>query len=392
MAVFAERGAVLNSSESRLHAIDNLRGIMMWLGIVLHVAANYLVFPTHIPWGDDRRSALADLLGASIHTFRMPVFFVIAGFLAAMLLERRGRWGFLRHRLLRLALPFALFWPVLWLMTALAGTLFMNRIVLGQWGLDRSAVPSHLASEPNTLHLWFLLMLFFFCVGTSLLSLLPARLFAAAGRALAALARAWWGFAVLAVPLYLANHSYPSGLVLPSGRFFPVWNEWLNNVVFFVFGLVLWGHRATLMPHYQRHWRRFAVAALLFFLLAGAAHQARQMSLFTAFYQACAWLGTFAWIGFGLHALGRSNRWLAYLADSAYWVYLVHFPLTVLIGALLFGAPLWPSVKMLLGIVLTSLVCLATYQLWVRHTWVGVLLNGKRHPRSGAAPAPAAPA
>ena len=356
-------------------------------GIVLHVAGNYLKIPTHIPWVDDRPTKLADLLVSAIHVFRMPVFFVIAGFLAAMLLERRGRWGFLRHRLLRLALPFALFWPVLWLLTGLAGLLFLNRIKLGQWGLDRSVVPAHLGNEPNTLHLWFLLMLFFFCVATSLLSLLPARLWAAPARALAWLGSRWWGFALLAVPLYLANHSYPTGLVLPSGKFFPVWNEWLNNGVFFVFGLVLWAHRATLMPIFERHWRRYAAAALLLFLVAGGAYEAGRVPLFSALYLACTWLATLAWIGFGLQMLGRSSARMAYLADSAYWVYLVHFPLTVLFGALLYGAPLWPGVKMLLGIVGTTVLCLASYQLWVRHTWVSVLLNGKRHPRREPTPA-----
>lgn len=30
------------SAPQRLHALDNLRALMMWLGIVLHVALNHL--------------------------------------------------------------------------------------------------------------------------------------------------------------------------------------------------------------------------------------------------------------------------------------------------------------------------------------------------------------
>jgi hypothetical protein len=39
-----EPGATL----PRLHALDSLRGLMMWLGIVLHVAANHLTGPALI--------------------------------------------------------------------------------------------------------------------------------------------------------------------------------------------------------------------------------------------------------------------------------------------------------------------------------------------------------
>jgi hypothetical protein len=44
---------------------------------------------------------VADLLVALIHAFRMPVFFIVAGFFAAMLVQRRGRSGLLKHRFRR---------------------------------------------------------------------------------------------------------------------------------------------------------------------------------------------------------------------------------------------------------------------------------------------------
>ena len=88
-------------NDTRFHAIDNLRALMMWLGIVIHVTMNHVVMPTQVPWRDDQVSPVADAVVGFIHAFRMPVFFIIAGFLAAMLLQRRGARAFLRHRMQR---------------------------------------------------------------------------------------------------------------------------------------------------------------------------------------------------------------------------------------------------------------------------------------------------
>src|SRR6185436_7654906 len=143
----------------RLHALDNLRAIMMWLGIVLHVGAIHIVGPSPLPWRDETRTAFADILVAFIHAFRMPVFFILAGFFVAWLVQRRGPAGMLRNRLRRLALPFAVFWPLLSLAVGGAALLFLHRMAYGTWGLEPELVPPELRGAPNTMHLWFLWLL-----------------------------------------------------------------------------------------------------------------------------------------------------------------------------------------------------------------------------------------
>jgi hypothetical protein len=59
-------------------------------------------------------------------------------------------------------------------------------------------------------------------------------------------------------------------------------------------------------------------------------------------------------------------------------VYLVHMLGTIGFGILLFNAPLGAVAKMGLNIAATSLVALASYQLLVRRTRIGTLLNGQR--------------
>ena len=68
----------------------------MWLGIVLHVSVLYMSRPSPLPWHDDRSSPVADLLVAVIHAFRMPLFFILAGFFVAALVQRHGLAGMVR--------------------------------------------------------------------------------------------------------------------------------------------------------------------------------------------------------------------------------------------------------------------------------------------------------
>jgi glucans biosynthesis protein C len=134
----------------RLHALDNQRAVMMWLGIVLHVAVIYTVAPTILPWHDRAIHGLADALVIVIHSFLMPVFFILAGFFVALLLQKRGVRGMLRHRLRRLGLHFTVLWPPLYIACGVLGMLFMHQIAHGTWCLDRSLLAPPLAGEKST--------------------------------------------------------------------------------------------------------------------------------------------------------------------------------------------------------------------------------------------------
>lgn len=368
---------------TRLHALDNLRALLMWLGIVLHVEAIYAVQRMPNAWRDDQRTLVADVVVSSIHAFRMPAFFILGGFFAALLVRSRGPDGLLRHRLMRLGLPFALFWPLLWLASGVAALFFMNLMVRDEWGLDTHVVPRlPILDSPNTIHLWFLWMLLWFCVATAALWRLPRAWFAPIESALAWLARQPWGIVALALPLMLASAAYPRGVLAPAGAFLPEWNEWLYHGSFFVFGLMLHGRQAELFALFQRHWLAYALGGLACYLLATAAALVQAPMLLWAYaYHCISWLWSFAAIGLALRLVPRRHVVLGYLSDSAYWVYLMHYPLTILFGALLFELSLPVTAKVLINIAATTLVCLGSYELFVRHGWIGQLLNGKRYPR-----------
>jgi glucans biosynthesis protein C len=369
----------------RLHALDNLRALMMWLGIVLHVCVLYIAGNAVLPWRDTTRTLAADLLSAVIHTFRMPVFFILAGFFVALLLQTRGPAGMAMHRAKRLGLPFALFWPPLFLATSVLALLFMNRMVRGTWTLDPQVMASELSipQGPNTMHLWFLWLLLWMSLGTAAVARWAGGpWFAWGGSALQRMGSRWWGPVPLTAVLVVAGLRYPHGMMMPSSAFLPPPAEWVHHGLFFVFGLALFHHQSLLFPVYGRRWGAYALGGLVSFIAASALVVRHGPDLaFASAYNLASWLWSFALLGLALKVLDRRSARLSYLAESSYWVYLVHLPLTIGFGVLMFGLPMHALLKMLINIAATTLVCLVSYHLLVRFTWVGALLNGRRHVR-----------
>jgi glucan biosynthesis protein C len=142
----------------RYHALDALRATMMLLGLVLHSAVSYTARPLGAAWPyhDPHTSPWFDLIVFFIHLFRMPVFFVVAGFFGALLYDRDGASGMARNRLRRVLAPLALGWVVLYPLTA-AGFVF----ALGRGATADAPGWEYLTSgafltQANLIHLWFL--------------------------------------------------------------------------------------------------------------------------------------------------------------------------------------------------------------------------------------------
>lgn len=387
-------------SNGRVHALDNLRACMMWLGIVLHVAVNHLSAPTFMPFKDRDVSAVADMTLIFIHTFRMPVFFVLAGFLAAMMADTRGCREMVRNRLRRIALPFAVFWPFLFVATIVLVLMFRHMMATGTFGLSMSDAPKADPTRPpiNTMHMWFIYYLFWFCMLAGALCALekfiPEAIKTGTRTLLEVLARNWWGFALLAMPMALVASGYRAGMLQPTGSFIPNLNELVHNGMFFLYGWTLYRLRGDLLAQYARHCWKFAAAGLVFYMGSGALFQLflndplaiAHIEMVTAYvYGSASWLWSMALIGLFVRYLPTQNRALRYLSDSSYWVFMMHMLGTLGFGILLYNAPFGAVAKMAINIAATSATCLVSYHLLVRHTWIGVLLNGKRHVRAAVA-------
>ena len=85
-----------------------------------------------------------------------------------------------------------------------------------------------------------------------------------------------------------------------------------------------------------------------------------------------------------LRFLRHENPAIRYLADSSYWLYIVHLPLLVALEAVVSKWPLPAELKLVLVVAAGMAVMLATYRWFVRSTFLGALLNGRRYPRKAA--------
>jgi peptidoglycan/LPS O-acetylase OafA/YrhL len=382
----------MTSSQLRLHALDNLRGVMMWLGIVFHVSLLHATYPTTpVTLRDTQTSLGADVLVGFIHAFRMPVFFILAGFFVCLLAQQRGLLEMLRHRFKRIALPFTVFWPVLFPVTSVAYLAYLFRMSDGGWGFELPQAQSTNMSL-DTMHLWFLWMLVWFCLlGAAVLKAIQTlKVFSypRLGLLLQVLVTRPYAPLVLALPLVLTDATYTMGVLETNTSFLPPLTQWLHYSVYFLWGMALFAYREQALTLFAQ--RRLSAALLglfCFFVYLGLAHTHNQSPEVIAyapvwlafFYSLGSWWMCLAWLGWFVHLLEQEIPYLSYLSQSSYWVYLLHFPITLLTGAVLYHWDAVPIFKILVNVVFTTLVCLASYELLVRRTFVSVFLNGKKY-------------
>ncbi len=380
-------------ASARSYALDNLRGVMMWLGIVLHVAVNHMVTPTPLPWKDSETSSAADLILLLIHAFRMPVFFILAGFFVARMIEQRGHVGMLRNRLRRIGLPLLLFWPVLAILTGLLALMFVHLMQRGVVGLDPALMPQRAEGQPaiGRLHLWFmfdLLWLYGFSAWlVHMRRFLPVKAMAIVGSAMRRLLSSWWGLLLLAMPLALIGTLYPNGILAPALSFVPNLPELAHHGLFYLAGWAMYTHREVMLPHLEKTCGRYAAIGLVAFMVTlwllqsvatpGSKVAFPELSI-AFFYNCVAWFWSLAMIGAFCKFTRQQTPWLSYLSESSYWVYLVHMLGTIGFGILLYDAPLGWLAKAAINVVATTAACLFSYHAFVRISAIGVLLSGRR--------------
>jgi glucan biosynthesis protein C len=390
------------AAPSRLPGLDALRALAMLLGVVLHACVPYsgstlsgLIWPVH----NSETSPLCEALFWTIHAFRLPLFFFLAGFFSQKLMDRQDLTSFYRQRAMRILVPYYV---------GLVTILPLN-LVVWNWGwvlTGRSTWTQALSPFESfegdlqhhyfgPAHLWFLMDLSILTLGwVGLRWSWPASRQSAPPWHMP-LGSTIWRPAVFAL---VSNVCLWDELSLFTGHH----NSFVPHVVrlayygfYFLMGVELCRRPVALKSLVSRPGVKFACAlpALATVVLLAPRGARGELSGLSALplSAAVAWSAWFILAA----ALGWGLRWrhdppaVRYVADASYWIYLIHLPLVGLGQVALHAQPWPPAFKMLLVTAGATVGGLVTYQLAVRNTFIGRVLHGPRDgsPRPGPRPA-----
>lgn len=134
----------------RLHSIDFLRAFALLMGVLLHVLMLFLE-----PFDGSEPRLGASIIFIWIHTWRMPLFMLLAGFFTALSIQKRDVGNYALNRLIRLGAPILILWAVIPQIDERTNDIFKLPELISWLLYD---VPFRLRLD----HLWFLYYLLIF--------------------------------------------------------------------------------------------------------------------------------------------------------------------------------------------------------------------------------------
>ena len=378
----------INESSERVYALDAIRAVMMLLGIVIHSSITYASIGDITAWPlkDPNNSLVFDVIVALIHSFRMPVFFISAGYFGALLFYKKGPKAMLINRVKRILLPFLLgvliIYPFVFFAFKYSIAAFTDD--LSPFNNAFNLIFSSKFLPFNVIHLWFLYFLIMYVIVGWLFAIIfnkktPFTIWA--NKVFTYVMQNFWlRLLCLSFLLFLCLYWMDS----PYLKTYNTWRidpaSFITHFVFFGTGWLL--YRTNSLENLKQYpmWQ-ISIAVLLFFIstfspwLDDVWFLNTKLAL-TAIYSN---LFIFGLIAFFLTYFNSYSPRLTYLMDAAYWVYIIHLPIVALIPGLLAVVSLPSGIKFVITFSVTAIFCFASYKYFVRGTFIELFLNGKMH-------------
>jgi glucan biosynthesis protein C len=387
----------------RLDYLDAARGIALLLGITFHASISFM--PIFIGWAvmDISTNEGVPIFMLISHSFRLALFFLIAGFFSHMTFHKQGTHNFLKSRFLRIGIPLVIGWfllrPLLitcWTMGAqsMRGEVdFMSSF---------SAGLTSLTELPNGFlvgtHLWFLYYLLIISVGVLLIRYLlnlhqpiKSRLTQIADISIAWVCSSNLGIVILSIPtaacLWFMQHW---GIDTPDKSLVPLIPVSLLYAGCFLFGWLLHRQSSLMDSFSQLTWLKFILCFISIVVTIELSSfemklsHSEYMLLKTGVmlsYGIMMWSLMSISIGLCKRVFSGPNKFVRYIADSSYWLYLIHLPLVIGLQIAFAELAIYWLIKLVCIFAITILISILFYDAFVRSTFIGATLNGKRKTR-----------
>ena len=360
--------------KSRFHNLDFLRAFAMMMGLVIHAPILFTMPDVARDFQIENIPALESwgwLVMGFISNWRMPLFFLLSGFFAVLVIEKKGNPYFIKDRIIRIGITcllFSAFYDIL-----------DGRI------------------DFTTAHLWFLYELLIFVLFFSLLyklQLFKNLVYQTCSPKIFSVICLWL---IATVPLaHILNNSFNPYALMPAETFFSLKP---GNLVYyfsyFLLGVLLYSNqkifsklsenKTIILLGFLSVLAYFAQLYAGSFLYSGVEDIGKIISmkfdtvdvLFNAFTRGA---NTILWclffIGLASKFIQSGSATLRWFVELSYPIYIVHVIPLPIISAGLYEAGLSQISNFLLTIVIGFIVCIFLYYIFIKFTPVNWLLNG----------------
>ena len=376
----------MENKNQRMHGLDTYRAVLMILGVVLHTAVVY---------GFDK---IID----SIHTFRMPGFFLLSGYFGALLWYRRGVEMMVKNRIRRLCLPFLVFVFALYPINTLFWSYLdgLNRGIANPLEYSIRFTFDNFFPLTDLMHLWFLYYLIFVIFFVLTIVLWIERFSYSSPYILKKLKEIFeggWSFLI-----FVGVINFGWGLLFKWDDI-PTDSRWIPNLliisyyaIFYSLGWLFYTTKVEFFSFKKNAWSFLIIGIISSYFHSSLDH------LFVGYdykksiilqwemvfwFSVKVFLGTIALVGLVRGFLGiflkycsSDSRIWRYVSDSSYWIFLIHITICPLMPVFFITLKIAVWIKFFISFIIVFFICLVTYDAFVRSTFIGNFLNGRRFP------------
>lgn len=378
----------------RIHGLDALRAVAMLLGVLLHATIAYRVEDAPF-WIYDKEygNIVLDFIYFFIHSFRMPLFYLVAGFFCRFLYYKRTEKEFIKNRWMRVGLPF-----IIGLITIVPLSMFPLRVYYAVFNSNLTWEDAYRRSflqmfgRNGVAHLWFLYDLLMYYAVVVVIKKLSKK-FAGIANFFQKFSK-WLHSTRFNNALWLMLLSTGVFVILiRDERLFVLADTYLmpreySYILFYGYFFTLgWliHKRQDLLQDLIKNYLQLIIpaliicAALFYIEITQLLYKSRIVFYCGKFSgSVLIVLFTLGFTGFFLRFFQEQSKVWRYISDASYWIYLVHMGMVLAFQLFFLNSSVPGFVRFLLSFAIPLFTALATYQLFVRYTFIGTVLHGPR--------------